>query len=62
MESIRFIDVISWTESIFGSSMLSQRRNLKSANISDTERLMLLLMKMLSIGLIIVDCFLTLFR
>ncbi len=37
MESIRFIDVISWTESIFGSSMLSQRRNLKSANISDTE-------------------------
>jgi hypothetical protein len=37
MEFIRFIDVISWTESIFGSSMLSQRRNLKSANISDTE-------------------------
>ena len=37
MESIRFIDVISWTESIFGSSMLSQRRNLKSATISDTE-------------------------
>ena len=37
MESIRFIDVISWTESIFGSSMLSQRRNLKSANIYDTE-------------------------
>lgn len=37
MESIRFIDVTSWTESIFGSSMLSQRRNLKSANISDTE-------------------------
>ena len=34
MESIRFI---SWTESIFGSSMLSQRRNLKSATISDTE-------------------------
>ncbi len=37
MESIRFMDVISWTKSIFGSSMLSQRRNLKSANISDTE-------------------------
>ena len=37
MESIRFIDVISWTESIFGFSMLSQRRNLKSADISDTE-------------------------
>jgi hypothetical protein len=37
MESIRFIDVTSWSESIFGSSMLSQRRTLKSANISDTE-------------------------
>ncbi|MEA5616639.1 hypothetical protein VB711_02120 [Cronbergia sp. UHCC 0137] len=33
MESIRFIDVTSWIESIFGSSMLSQRRNLKSAYI-----------------------------
>jgi len=28
MESIRFIDVDSWTKSVFGSSMLSQRRTL----------------------------------
>jgi hypothetical protein len=28
MESIRFIDVTAWTKSVFGSSMLSQRRNL----------------------------------
>lgn len=37
MESIRFIDVIAWTKSIFGSSMLSRRRNLNSGDNSDIE-------------------------
>jgi hypothetical protein len=37
MESIRFIDVSAWTKSIFGSSMLSRRRNLNLGSSSDTE-------------------------
>ena len=37
MEAISFIDVNSWAKSVFGISMLSQRRNLKSAAISDME-------------------------
>jgi hypothetical protein len=37
MESIRFIDVDTWTKSIFGSSMLSRRRNLNFRSNSDTE-------------------------
>jgi hypothetical protein len=37
MESISCIDVIAWTKSIFGSSMLSRRRNLNSASNSDTK-------------------------
>lgn len=37
MESISFTDVVAWTKSIFGSSMLSRRRNLNSISISDTK-------------------------
>jgi hypothetical protein len=37
MESISFIDVSTWTKSIFGSSMLSRRRNLNLSSNSDTE-------------------------
>jgi hypothetical protein len=37
MEAISFIDVNSWFKSVFGISMLSQRRNLKSAAVSDME-------------------------
>ena len=37
MESISFIDVVAWTKSIFGSSMLSRRRNLNSTSNSDTK-------------------------
>jgi hypothetical protein len=37
MESISCIDVIGWTKSIFGSSMLSRRRNLNSASKSHTK-------------------------
>ncbi|MBD2773703.1 hypothetical protein ICL16_16890, partial [Iningainema sp. BLCCT55] len=37
MESIRFIDVASWSQSVFDSSMLSQKRSLSLATTSDTE-------------------------
>jgi hypothetical protein len=37
MEAISFIDVNSWAKSVFGISMLSHRRNLKSAAIPDIE-------------------------
>jgi hypothetical protein len=37
MESISFLDVVAWTKSIFGSSMLSRRRNLNSPSNSDTK-------------------------
>jgi hypothetical protein len=37
MESISFIDVLAWTKSIFGSSMLSRRKNLNSPSNSDTK-------------------------
>jgi hypothetical protein len=37
MESISFIDVVAWTKSIFGSSMLSRRRHLNSPSSSDTK-------------------------
>ncbi len=37
MESISFIDVIAWTKSIFGSSMLSRRKNLNSPSNPDTK-------------------------
>lgn len=37
MESISFIDVSTWTKSIFGSSMLSRRRNLNLGFYSDIE-------------------------
>ena len=37
MEAISFIDVNSWAKSIFGISMLSQKRNLKSAAVPDME-------------------------
>jgi hypothetical protein len=37
MESISCIDVVAWTKSIFGSSMLSRRRHLNSPSNSDTE-------------------------
>jgi hypothetical protein len=37
MESISCIDVVAWTKSIFGSSMLSRRRNLNSIPNSDTK-------------------------
>lgn len=37
MESISFIDVVTWTKSIFGSSMLSRRRHLNSAPNSDIK-------------------------
>lgn len=37
MESTSFIDVSTWTKSIFGSSMLSRRRNLNLGSHSDIE-------------------------
>jgi hypothetical protein len=37
MESISFMDVSTWTKSIFGSSMLSRRRNLNLGSNSDIE-------------------------
>ena len=37
MESISFIDVVAWTKSIFGSSMLSRRKNLNSPSNPDTK-------------------------
>jgi hypothetical protein len=37
MESITFTDVSTWTKSIFGSSMLSRRRNLNLGSNSDIE-------------------------
>jgi hypothetical protein len=37
MESISFADVSTWTKSIFGSSMLSRRRNLNLGSNSDIE-------------------------
>jgi hypothetical protein len=37
MESISCIDVVAWTKSIFGSSMLSRRRHLNSPSNSDIE-------------------------
>lgn len=37
MESISCIDVVAWTKSIFGSSMLSRRRNLNSTSNSDKK-------------------------
>jgi hypothetical protein len=37
MESISCTDVVAWTKSIFGSSMLSRRRNLNSIPNSDTK-------------------------
>jgi hypothetical protein len=37
MESISYIDVVAWTKSIFGSSMLSRRRHLNSPSNSDIE-------------------------
>jgi hypothetical protein len=37
MESISCIDVVAWTKSIFGSSMLSRRRNLNPTSNSDTK-------------------------
>jgi hypothetical protein len=37
MESISCIDVVAWTKSIFGSSMLSRRRNLNLTSNSDIK-------------------------
>lgn len=37
MESIHFTDVVAWTKSIFGSSMLSRRRSLNSVTNPDTK-------------------------
>ncbi|MFB2770903.1 hypothetical protein ACE1AT_16660 [Pelatocladus sp. BLCC-F211] len=37
MEAMSFIDVDSWVKSVFGSSMLSQRRTLSLATTPDTE-------------------------
>ena len=37
MESISFIDVVAWSKSIFGSSMLSRRRSLSLGSNFDTE-------------------------
>jgi len=37
MEAIRSLDVNAWSQSVFGSSMLSHRRTLRSAASSDTK-------------------------
>jgi hypothetical protein len=37
MESTSFIDVVAWTKSIFGSSMLSRRKSLNSGGKVDIE-------------------------
>ena len=37
MESISFKDVVAWSKSIFGSSMLSRRRSLKLGSVLDRK-------------------------